>query len=251
MMEPVYARLRTRARQIVARFPAPVFYAKFPAAARQSREILATDPLVLEIKSLVADCIGQNFGHGLVHSIKVAEDAGTLVLIESGRHHFTAEKARRIAMVTQCAGLLHDIRRRRKHHAVEGAIYARKLLAGRPLSQAEIEAICLAIHNHEAFQPVTSADSVKSRLVSDCLYDADKFRWGPDNFTDTVWDMVACLNPPLETFIAHYPRGMDKIARIKKTFRSKTGKVYGPDFIDLGLAIGRELFHIIHTDFCD
>jgi hypothetical protein len=61
--------------------------------------------------------------------------------------------------------------------------------------------------------------------------------------------MVSFLNPPLETFITHYPKGMKGLERIKQTFRSHAGKRYGPNFIDIGLAIGEELYRVIQKEF--
>jgi hypothetical protein len=43
--------------------------------------------------------------------------------------------------------------------------------------------IVAAIRNHEAFRKILESEDKSARLVSDSLYDADKFRWGPDNFT--------------------------------------------------------------------
>jgi hypothetical protein len=42
---------------------------------------------------------------------------------------------------------------------------------------------------------------------------------------------------------------MEKLETIKTTFRTDTGKKYGPQFIDLGLAIGEELFGVIRSEF--
>jgi len=79
-------------------------------------------------------------------------------------------------------------------------------------------------------------------LVSDAFYDADKFRWGPKNFTHTLWAMLAARKVPPQRLYAGYLEQLNKIAEIKDTFRSETGRAYGPDFIDLGLTIGREIF---------
>ncbi|MBW2680633.1 MAG: hypothetical protein JRD01_07765 [Deltaproteobacteria bacterium] len=46
-----------------------------------------------------------------------------------------------------------------------------------------------------------------------------------------------------------YPGGMNIVAKIRPTFRTDTGKKYGPQFIDIGLAIGKELFDVINRDF--
>ena len=95
------------------------------------------------------------------------------------------------------------------------------------------------------------ATTPEGAMASDCLYDADKFRWGPDNFTDTLWDMISFYNPPLTKFMARYPRGMEGLEKIKATFRTPTGKKYGPQFIDLGQAIGQKLYEVIQAEFSD
>ena len=91
--------------------------------------------------------------------------------------------------------------------------------------------------------------NLQGRIISNCLYDADKFRWGPDNFAHTIWDMVGFFNPPLKAFIFRYPKGMTLLKKIRGTFRSGSGKQYGPQFIDMGIAIGEELFQEILTQF--
>jgi len=117
------------------------------------------------------------------------------------------------------------------------------------LSSDEIEDICIAIRNHEAFRDTVTVDSREGALISDCLYDADKFRWGPDNFTDTLWDMVDFKRPSLSDFLRRYPSGMESLVLIKSTFRTATGKKYGPQFIDHGITIGDELLRVITTEF--
>lgn len=61
--------------------------------------------------------------------------------------------------------------------------------------------------------------------------------------------MVSFFNPPFSKFITHYPKGMEGLTKVKHTFRTKTGKKYGPQFIDLGLAIGEEIYKTIKTDY--
>jgi hypothetical protein len=85
--------------------------------------------------------------------------------------------------------------------------------------------------------------------VSDCLYDADKFRWGPDNFRDTLWGMMQQANPELAAFVSRYPDGMRSLEKIKGSFRTRTGRKYGPQFIEFGLSIGQELFEILQKEY--
>ena len=250
-METLYARIQTRARQIVSSFPTPDFYRDKANAISMSGQLMADDPHVSHLQKVVAKHLEDDFGHGLQHADKVSLEAGALVLIEGERFAWSHSLIRRLVLLVQCAGLLHDIRRKKKDHAVKGAQFAPQLLTTLPFTDQEVAQICLAIQNHEAFKETVAMDSPQTTLISDCLYDADKFRWGPDNFTDTLWDMVSFLNPPLEKFLAHYPKGMQGLEKIKPTFRTHTGKHYGPQFIDIGIAIGEELHQVILDEFVD
>lgn len=247
-METIYTRIRTRARQIVSSFPTPDFYKKEADAIASSRKLMEKSRHISDLIAIVTEHLEDDFGHGLQHAVKVSLEAGSLVLIEGRRMLLSRQTTTRYVLLVQCAGLLHDIRRKKKDHAIKGAEFTQKLLQDFPLSSKEVADICLAIQNHEAFKDKIEIDSPEGKLISDCLYDADKFRWGPDNFTDTLWEMVSFLNPPLETFIAHYPKGMKSLERIKQTFRTHAGQRYGPQFIDIGLAIGEELYRVILED---
>lgn len=248
-METIYTRIRTRAREIVSRFPTPDFYKREADAIASSRKLMEQSRHISDLKAIVTKHLEDDFGHGLQHAVKVSLEAGSLALIEGQRIPLSSQAITRHVLLAQCAGLLHDIRRKKKDHAIKGAVFTKKLLQDFPLSSREVADICLAIQNHEAFKNKIEIDSPAGKLISDCLYDADKFRWGPDNFTDTLWEMVSFLNPPLETFIAHYPSGMKGLEKIKQTFRTKAGKRYGPQFIDIGLAIGEQLYQVILEEF--
>ncbi len=248
-MDAIYTRIQKRARQIVSNHPSPDFYQRCSYAQALSRQYFETNQMLEELRTFVAKHIENDFGHGMEHAIKVSIDAGALLIIENKLSGQPDEHIRRRVILAQCAGLLHDIKRKEKNHAISGASYARKILKYYPLAQDEIEDIYRAIRNHEAFKRTVKANSIEGALVSDCLYDADKFRWGPDNFKDTVWAMVSFLNIPFPKFMLLYPKGMERLSRIRNTFRTDTGKKYGPQFIDIGLAIGQELFDAINTEF--
>jgi len=244
-----YTRIRKYAREIASCFSPPVFYNKFKDANTFSNNFFKTDSIVRELREFVFTHLENDFGHGLQHAVKVSLDAGALMVIECTGLKYSHEEIRRRVCIAQCAGLLHDIKRKEKNHAAAGAVYADTVLKSYPFTQIEIQDICNAIHNHEAFKEILTIDRIEGNLLSDCLYDADKFRWGPDNFTDTVWDMVMFSQTPVKEFIKRYPDGMKALGRIKNTFRSNTGKKYGPQFIDIGLAIGEELLKIIQDEF--
>ncbi len=205
----------------------------------------------IQPETVVAAHMENNLGHGMEHAVSVTLDAGTLMIIEGKLAGYTDEYTRQRLRLVQSAGLLHDIKRKRKNHAVEGALFARKILEGTTFSHSEVEDICHAIGDHEAFKHRAAATTPAGELVSACLYDADKFRWGPDNFKYTIWDMVSSSDISLGDFVKHYPKGMEGLERIKHTFRTRTGKVFGPQFIEFGIAIGEQLFSIIQTEFTD
>ena len=248
-METIYTRIQARARQIVSSFPIPDFYQQEVGAIDLSLKLMEKSKHIADLKAIVSEHLEDDFGHGLQHAVKVSLEAGSLVLIEARQMPLSRQAITRRVLLAQCAGLLHDIRRKKKDHAIKGAEFTEKLLRDFPLSSKEVTNICRAIQNHEAFKDKIKIESPDGKLISDCLYDADKFRWGPDNFTDTLWEMVSFLNPPLKTFIAHYPKGMQGLEKIKHTFRSQAGQRYGPQFIDIGLAIGEALYRVIQEEF--
>ncbi len=248
-MEQTYDRIRQRACRIVSRFPLPDFYKDHTLANNLSRNNLKTNPIIIKLKLAVSRHLEDDFGHGIKHAVKVAVDAGSLMIIENNPAGISNNVPDRRLISVQCAALLHDLMRKYDNHAIRGAEYARKVLKHYPLSPLEIDNISQAIRNHEAFKRTVEIIDPEGILVSDCLYDADKFRWGPDNFTDTIWAMVSFSKIPLKDFLKFYPEGMKKLAGIKDTFRTNTGKKYGPQFIDIGIAAGEELFKIINTEF--
>ncbi len=250
-MKDIFRQLQIEAIRIARQYPAPDFYRDFQEEVAQSWQAFVSDPATKRVHRYVLESIDNDFGHGIDHARKVALDAGALVLVEGERAGCDAQRLSRLLRLAHCAGLLHDICRKEKKHAKAGAVEAEKVLCDQGFSKQDTADICLAIANHEAFGENQGADSVEGDLLSDCLYDADKFRWGPENFTQTVWSMVSCMDITINTFMAHYPRGMAFLRKIRETFRTPTGKTYGPRFIDTGIAIGNDLHELIRSDYLD
>ena len=240
-----YQIARQIALRVVTEHGLPRFYREKAAEVEESRRLFDTDPTVQECRRMVEE-MQSGFGHGLQHSHKVAIDAGAILLVETGT---TNSRDRRLVTLAHLAGLLHDIKRKKKNHAREGAEEARLLLEDFALEDWERDAICLAIANHEAFQEQLPTRDERAQALSDALYDADKFRWGPDNFAETLWDMVEPFNVPLPALLKGFQRGMDVIERVKTGFRSDTGKRYGPDFIEMGMRIGLEIYQELCIEF--
>ena len=243
-----YELARKLANEIAATYAPPRFVSELEKERLFSREMLYSHP-ILEESRAIAKQRDENFGHGLKHLEKVATDAGVIVQTESARMGTSPQKKERAVFLVLLASLLHDIKRRVPDHARQSAKEASKLTVDFPLEAHERDWIVLSIQNHEAFIEPTPIESPEGQLLSDALYDADKFRWGPDNFTDTLWEMVSHRNVPIQMLLAHFPKGMEGVKKIATTFRSQTGMEYGPEFIEIGIAIGNRLYEELMKRF--
>lgn len=247
-MEDIYEEMMTASRDIAASFPPPRFYTSCREALESSASIYSSDGQILKCRRRILTELKEDFGHGMGHAERVALEAGALAHIEGGKIS-QGPLQRRFCLLAQIAGLLHDLRRGEKNHAKASAAAAAGLLTEFSLDPGEGEYILQAISNHEAFVEPARVDSPVGQMISDALYDADKFRWGPDNFTLTLWQMLRSSRAPIDRLVRRFPKGLIGIAGIKETFRTETGKTYGPEFIDLGLSIGEKIYRMLRERF--
>ena len=236
-----YEKLRDSALKLARSLPRPLFYGEHASLVRRVEEVLGTHEFILKCRAYL-DESQLECAHGLCHCEAVARDAGTIVLIEANLLKMSPPDLDPLFMASIVAGLLHDIKRKEQDHAVRGSIEAEKILSKLGMNLRERQYIADAIRNHEAFQETFDRDDTAGRLVSDALYDADKFRWGPENFTTTLWLMVESHNTPPEALHRTFKEKMKGIEKIKETFRTETGKRFGPEFIDQGITIGNAIY---------
>jgi hypothetical protein len=248
-MKDIYEEMIIASCNIAASFPQPRFYIHCREALNVSRTLYDETLQVLKCRTFILTETKDNFGHGLDHSEKVALEAGALAYIEGERLSLEESLRRETCLLAHIAGLLHDIRRGEKDHAKASAFAASKLLQELSIFPGKDEYIVQAIANHEAFIEPKKTDSPIGQIISDVLYDADKFRWGPDSFTLTLWQMLRSSQVPIVRLIRGFPKGMEMISRIKETFRTKTGKIYGPEFIELGIKIGGKIYQFLQERF--
>jgi len=234
-----FSEAKALSEKIAAAYGTPLFY-------REQRDQIDASFRLMENHPAVRACIeiliekANVSGHGLSHARKVAIDAGAIILIE-GRSSGGEEDLKRQASLAHVAGILHDIKRSSKDHARQGAEAAGDILTRFDLTDTERETVVGAIRNHEAFQTCMPLADPGAQLLSDALYDADKFRWGPDNFTEMLWDIADTRDISMQTLLSYFPSGLHSLKKIRETFRTATGRKYGPGFIDLGLKIGDTL----------
>lgn len=186
--------------------------------------------------------------HGIFHCEKVALEAGALLQIEGIALGLDAMEIRDLMLCVQIAGLLHDIKRTENDHALAGSREAADIMRSFAIGERYKGYIVSAIRNHEAFREIRDSEDEPAKLISDSLYDADKFRWGPDNFTVTLWLMIESRGVSPEKLYHSFPDKMEGIKKIKETFRTKTGQQYGPEFIDKGIVIGNEIYREMQSE---
>ena len=237
----MYAILKERAFASARKIGTPAFYIHHKNELHTSLSSYAASSLVRTCKAHLDEST-LHPAHGIAHCEKVATEAGAILRIEGNALGLDASRINDLMLCAQIAGLLHDIKRTESDHAVAGSREAAAILKNFSLAEQSKAYIIAAIRNHEAFREVLESEDESARLVSDSLYDADKFRWGPDNFTVTLWLMIESNGVSLETFSQSFPEKLEGIKLIKKTFRTKTGQKYGPEFIDKGILIGNEIY---------
>ncbi len=241
MSEALYRKLQETSLRIARSLSRPLFYSRQADDVHRSEEMLKNHALIRSCYAHL-DESQLECAHGLCHCEAVARDAGAIVLIEGRNRGMDQADLDQIFTAAIIAGLLHDIKRREQDHAVRGSLEADKILKTLSVDERSRTFISYAILNHEAFKGVCEMGDEDGCMVSDALYDADKFRWGPENFTGTLWIMVEDHQTPPETLYKSFREKMNGIEKIKETFRTGTGKQYGPEFIDQGLTIGDAIY---------
>ena len=61
--------------------------------------------------------------------------------------------------------------------------------------------------------------------------------------------MIIPRGIPLRSLLPRFLPGLEGVRKIRESFRTATGREYGPDFIDRGLTIGRRLYEELTTSF--
>jgi hypothetical protein len=245
MDKSIYLALKEKALASAKKAGMPSFYALFKNELDTSLSIFSSNEIVQKCRSYLDDS-RLHPAHGIRHCETVAVEAGALVRIECQANNMPEPSVDAIILCSQLAGLLHDIKRMEENHTIAGSIEAEKILNDFDLDDRYRRYITSAIRNHEAFKQVLESEDESAKLISDSLYDADKFRWGPDNFTITLWLIMESSETPLKKLYDIFQEKMEGIKKIKGTFRTKTGRTYGPEFIDLGIYIGNEVYKEIH-----
>lgn len=243
----MYSKLKAKALRAAREAGTPSFYREHKKELAASLSSYTASNLVHKCRTYL-DEAKLHPAHGVFHCEKVALEAGAILQVEGCAMGLKAAEISDLMMCVQIAGLLHDIKRIEKDHSVAGSKEAAAIMSSFAISERYKDYIVSAILNHEAFREILDSDNESAKLISDALYDADKFRWGPDNFTVTLWLMIESTTVSLEKLYQNFNDTIDLIKKIKGSFRTKTGQKYGPEFIDKGIVIGNELYREMHKE---
>jgi len=247
-LEEIFKKMMAESIRIVSSLKTPSFYLDHKVKVQMSEDIYHNNADVIRCRDIIAEQLIDNFGHGIEHAQKVTIDVGAIVYAEGERLLLGLDHIKKAIVVAQLSGLLHDIKRTEPNHAKASAREAEIKLKDFTLNAEERRIIVQAISNHEAFIEPEKVPSCIGQMISDSLYDADKFRWGTDNFTGTLWYMADFRRATVESITKNFPRGLEKIRKIKDTFRTATGRKYGPEFIDLGLEVGEKIYECLLSE---
>lgn len=244
MIDPLRS-IRDQAKALRARLAPPGFYRICAAQLETARGAFFDDPLAYRMQQDVLPFLYDDYGHGVEHAKKVAIEAAAIVLVEAGKAD--PERSRRLARLALLAGLLHDICRLEPEHAARGAEVAHLILQDYPLAAEDKAAVVRAVACHEAFALCDETPDPDADLLAGALYDADKFRWGPDNFVTTLWEICDYLEWPLDEVARRFPEGVERIRQVADTFRTGVGRTFGPEFIEQGLVLGQDLYLLLQA----
>ena len=82
-------------------------------------------------------------------------------------------------------------------------------------------------------------------LLAGALYDADKFRFGPDIFATTLWELCECDEWSLEQIAERFAEGPRLAREFAGTFRTREGRRYGPQLMAEGLVLAEEFTRML------
>ena len=172
MGHTAYQKLRQIAHSIARTLPVPAFYEDYRPEVSRAEKTLQTHELINKCRSHL-DASQLECAHGICHCEAVARDAGAIILVEAKKRGIEGGAVTGLFEAAIIAGLLHDIKRREKDHAVLGSIEAGKILKALGMDERSRAYITYAIRNHEAFKATCDLDDEEGCLVSDALYDAE------------------------------------------------------------------------------
>ena len=230
--------LKRRAKDLAVSRAQSAFSLECAEELTHARDLFFENPLVLRLQGDALGFLNEACGLGVEHGKRVAMDAATLVLAEPSG--LSPEERRRLAVLAEMAGLLHDALRHEDNHAEKGADLCLRILRGYPISPEERLWIAGAVARHEDGAPQLQDAPESAQLLAGAVHDADVFRFGPDIFATILWELCECDEWPLERIAGAFPQGVSRARSLADSFRTESGRRYGPSLLAEGLSLAEE-----------
>ncbi len=139
-----------------------------------------------------------------------------------------------MALLAILAGLLHDATRLDEDGEAKAAELSRSILAQYPLTDEERDIIARAIRDHEIRDGYIPPCDPRAALLSAALYDADKFRYGPDIYVTSLWEFCDYEDMPTPHALKCLSAAENRLPELSGTFRSRPGRSFGEEHLECG-----------------
>ena len=230
--------LKRRARDLAVARAQSAFSLECAEELTYARDLFFDNPLVLRLQGDALGFLNEACGLGVEHGKRVAMDAAALVLAEPSG--LSTDERRRLAVLAEMAGLLHDSLRHEDGHAEKGADLCLRILRGYAITPEERLWIAGAVAGHEDGGLQLEDASESARLLAGAVHDADVFRFGPDIFGTILWEFCECDEWPLARIAAAFPEGVQRARSLAGSLRTEGGRRYGPQLLAEGLSLAEE-----------
>lgn len=240
MINETLIELRNEARKRAKDLPLTPFYLDHATEVSFAWDLFFDHPILRRLQDDCLPFLYDDAMFGIEHSKKVAQEAAAIVLSEEAG--LEPEQKRNLALLAQVAGMVHDLQRGEDDHAHRSAEAVRDILKDYPFSDDDVALITLAVDGHETRTDPDDYPDPSARLLCQALYDADKFRFGPDIFCTTMWLFCDYTSWSLAEIAGQFPKGIAAAKAVVHTFRTDVGRRYGPLLIEQGIKLG-EIMH--------
>lgn len=232
--------LRNEAKKRAKDLPVTAFYLDHATEVSYAWELFFDHPLMRRLQDDCLTFLYDDAMFGIEHSKKVAQEAAAIVMAEDAG--LETDRKKHLALLASIAGMLHDLQRGEDDHAHRSAEAVPDLLKGYPLTAEDVVLITRAVDGHEQRTDPGDYADPSERLLCQALYDADKFRFGPDIFCTTMWLFCDYTSWSLAEMAGQFPKGISVAKTIVPTLRTDIGRSYGSELIEQGIKLG-EIMH--------
>ena len=225
-------RFRDDACRLAQTLPRPRFATSFAREIEAARMAFFYETLISRLRDEALTFLYDDFGFGIEHSKAVAVDAAAIVLAETSA--WLREDSRRMALLALLAGILHDATRLDEDGEAKAGELSRSILAHYPLTDGERDMVAWAIRDHEIREGYAPPHDPRAALLSAALYDADKFRYGPDIYVTSLWEFCDYEDMPAQYAVNCLEAAERRLPDLAGTFRSRPGRAFGEEYLECG-----------------